>query len=194
VNIASSALRSRKVGASQENLELPEGESAGDKPSDQPEGLGSVGEPRELNLPSRQEVVSEQSTKGPSFDDSGEIKQTLAGIMTVVQQSNAKLQESVKADIDRVRKDIKAENEKLIKRFELQSQEAKLDSEARRLTNLVGQVQRKTESKPLVVKGQIQVVSTELETRIGQSNANTQGIIDELASQIVDHRSEMDAN
>jgi hypothetical protein len=101
----------------------------------------------------------------------------LAGIMTVIQQSNAKLQESVKAnissvraelsanreniqkfeervtaDISSVRKDIKAENEKLIKRFELQSQEtkkefsAKLDSEARRLTNLLGQVQRKIES------------------------------------------------
>jgi hypothetical protein len=106
---------------------------------------------------------------------------------------HAKLQDSVKAGIDRVRKDIKGENEKLIKRFELQSQEAKLDSEARRLTSLVGQVQRKTESELLVVKVQIQVVSTELETRIGQSNANTQGIIDEPASQIVDHRSEMDA-
>jgi hypothetical protein len=45
----------------------------------------------------------------------------------------------------------------------------------------------------LVVKGQIQVGSTELETRIGQSIVNTQGIIDELASQIVDHRSEGDA-
>jgi hypothetical protein len=159
--MASRALRSRTVEASQENLELPEGESAGDRPSDQPEGLGSVGEPSELTSPSRQEVVlkrdsevlpteqveaREQSTKGPSFDDSGEIKQMLAGIMTVIQQSNAKLQESVKADIDSVRKDIKAENEKLIKRFELQSQDAKkefsakLDSGARRLTNLVGQV------------------------------------------------------
>jgi hypothetical protein len=192
--MASRALRSRTVEASEENPELPAGESADDRPSDQPDGLGSVGEPSEPNLPSRQEVVSEQSTKGPSFDDSGEIKQTLAVIMTVVQQSNAKLQESVKADIDRVRKDIKAQNEKLNKRFELQSQEAKLDFEARRLTNLVGQVQRKTESELLVVKGQIQVVSTELETRIGQSNANTQGIIAELASQIVGHRSEMDAN
>jgi ABC-type hemin transport system substrate-binding protein len=102
-------------------------------------------------LPSEQVEAREKSTLGPSFNDSGEIKQMLAGIMTVIQQSNAKLQESVKADIDSVRKDIKAENEKLIKRFELQSQgaqkefSAKLDSEARRLINLVGQVHSETE-------------------------------------------------
>jgi uncharacterized coiled-coil protein SlyX len=87
-----------------------------------------------------------------------------------------------------------------MKRFELQSQEAKkefsakLDSEAWRLTNLVGQVQKGTESELLAVKRQIQVVSTEFETRFGQANANTQGIIDELSRQVVDHRSEVEAS
>jgi hypothetical protein len=110
-----------------------------------------------------------------------------------------KFQERVTADISSVRNDIKVENEKLIKRFELQNQEAKkefaakLDSEARRLTSFVGQVRKETESELLAVKRQIQAVSTEFETRIGQANANTQGIIEELSSQVVDHRSEVEA-
>jgi sensor domain CHASE-containing protein len=61
-------------------------------------------------------------------DPTDELKQMHAGIMAVVQQNNAKLQESqekaekfqasVKADISSVRADLKAENEGLIQRFE----------------------------------------------------------------------------
>jgi hypothetical protein len=84
--MAGRALRSRAVEASQENLELPDWESADDRPSDQPEGLGSVGKPGELTSPSLQLVVletdsevlpseqveaREQSTNGPSFEYSG---------------------------------------------------------------------------------------------------------------------------
>jgi hypothetical protein len=151
----------------------------------------------------------------------------LSGIIVAVQESHTKLQESVMADISSVRadlianqesggaelsanqervmadinsirNDIKAENEKLIKKFELWNQEAKkesaakLDSEARRLTSLVGQVRKDTESELLAVKRQIQAVSTEFKTRIVQSSNSTQGIVDELASQIVDHRPEVD--
>jgi hypothetical protein len=132
----------------------------------------------------------EQSIKGPLFDDSSELKHVLSGIIVAVQKSHTKLHESVranqesvkadigsvKADISRVRNDIKAENEKLIKRFELQSQEAKkefsakLDSEAWRLINLVGQVQKGTESELLAVKRQIQVVSTNTWSLLAPTN------------------------
>jgi hypothetical protein len=54
-------------------------------------------------------------------------------------------------------------------------------------------VQKETESELLAVKRQIKVVSTGFETRLEQSNADTQGIIYKLASQMVDHRSEVDA-
>jgi hypothetical protein len=196
--------------ASQESQELPAGESSTEKPSDQREGLDSVSELSEPTVPSQQEAVSgshlevlpstpvevrEQSIRGPLSDESSELKQMLSGIITAVQESHTRSQESVKADIssanadlsannesiqqfqesvradlitnqDSVRadlsanqerviadinsisNDIKAENEKLIKKFELQNQEAKkefaakLDSEARRLTSFVGQVQK----------------------------------------------------
>jgi hypothetical protein len=108
-------------------------------------------------------------------------------------------QESVKAEIGRIRKGIQAENEKLISKFELKNQEtkklleAKLDSEARRLTNLVGQVQKDAESELLAVKRQIQAVNTDLETRIMQANSTMQGVIEELANHMEEHKSEVDS-
>jgi UDP-galactopyranose mutase len=60
---------------------------------------------------------------------------------------------------------------------------AKLDSEARRLTNLVGQVQKETEAEFVAVKEQLQIVSTGFETRLEQSVTRTRGMIDELANQ-----------
>jgi hypothetical protein len=105
-------------------------------------------------------------------------------------------QESVKAEVGRM---IQAENEKLIRKFELKNQETKkefevkLDSEARRLTNLVGQVQKDAESELLAVKRQIQAVNMEVETRIVQANSTMQGVIEELANQMEEHRSEVDS-
>jgi hypothetical protein len=77
----------------------------------------------------------------------------LMGFMSAMQQSNPDLQDSIRADLsatnakleqfqNSIRKDIKTESEKLIKKFELKNQEmkkeltAKSDSEARRLTKL----------------------------------------------------------
>ena len=77
-------------------------------------------------------------------------------------------QEHVKAEITKIRKDIQAENEKVIKNFEARNQQtkqefsAKLDAEARRMTNLVGQVQRETEAELVGVKGQMQAIFTDL--------------------------------
>jgi hypothetical protein len=43
----------------------------------------------------------------------------------------------------------------------------------------------------VAVKKQPQLVNTGFETKLEQSSTRTQGTIDELASQMVDHRSEM---
>jgi hypothetical protein len=48
--MASRALRSRTVEPSQEDTELPAGVSECDKPSEQPERLGSAGEQCELTI------------------------------------------------------------------------------------------------------------------------------------------------
>jgi hypothetical protein len=80
-------------------------------PSDQLEGLGSVSEQLELTVTSQQEValeqdskalpaghleVREKSAKESPDNDTSDIKQMLAGIMAVIQQSNANLQEQCK--------------------------------------------------------------------------------------------------
>jgi hypothetical protein len=109
-----------------------------------------------------------------------------------LQEANIKFQEKLRAET-------KAENEKLAKRIEQQSQQsnkefaAKLDSEARRLTNLAGQVEKETESELVAMKKQLQVVNMGFESRLEQSSACTQSTVDELANQIVDHRSEVEA-
>jgi uncharacterized coiled-coil protein SlyX len=45
----------------------------------------------------------------------------------------------------------------------------------------------------VAVKRQLQVVNIGFETRLEQRSTCTQGIIDKLASQMVDHRSDVDA-
>jgi hypothetical protein len=124
--------------------------------------------------------------------DLSSVKDDISSKFSQLQEANVKFQE-------KLRSETKAENEKLAKRFELQSQQsnkefsAKLDSEARRLTNLVGQVQKETESEIVAMKKQLQEVNTGFETRLDQSSTRTQDIIDELANQMVDHRSEVQA-
>lgn len=210
--MASRALRSRTVEISPEDLEMQAGENTSDRPSEQPEDLGSLGEPSEQTYISPHEVALgpqpdvsivgpevEAGTPSPELLGTGhsiELKQILAGIMAAIQQSNATLQESVRAelntlreqnqvfqeniraDIHSVRTDLRSENEKLIKRFESQTQEAKkefaakLDLETRRLTNLVGKVQQETESELAAVKRQMQTLSTDFEDRLEQSQTN----------------------
>jgi hypothetical protein len=76
-------------------------------------------------------------------DATEDLKQMLAGFMTAIQQSNKQyqetiraylnnhqqkaeqFQETVRADINKIRADLKAENEKLIQKFEQQTQEAR---------------------------------------------------------------------
>jgi predicted nucleic acid-binding Zn-ribbon protein len=124
----------------------------------------------------------------------------LAGVMAAIQQSNVTLQESFRADLNSVRADLRSENEKLIKRFEAQTQEtkkefaAKLDLEARRLTNLVGKVQQETGSGIATVKKQMQTLSTDFDARLEEPQTNTQVVINELAEQIADQRSGFEAH
>jgi hypothetical protein len=61
--MASRVLRSRTVKQNQENTELLAGESKCDRPSDQPEGLGSVDEQCELTVTSQLKVVLEPDSR-----------------------------------------------------------------------------------------------------------------------------------
>lgn len=78
----------------------------------------------------------------------------------------------VRNDINSIRADIKAEHEKLLKHCDLRTQElrkevhAKLDSEARRLTNLVGQARNEFHSELVAAKGQMEEESAKLSNAI----------------------------
>jgi hypothetical protein len=145
-----------------QSFKTPAGENVCENPKELPEGLGSLGDPcgntegvtHDVALGPQPDVTTEQqvsltSLQVPMSDPIDDLKQMLAGIMAVVQQSNAKLQESqeqnkkfqervqaklqenqekaenfqasVKADISSVMADLKAENEKLMKQLDLKS-------------------------------------------------------------------------
>jgi hypothetical protein len=55
----------------------------------------------------------------------------------------------------------------------------------------VSQVQSETTAELIAVKRQLQGISTEFDAMLDHSNANTQGIINELADQMQEHRSEV---
>jgi hypothetical protein len=102
--MASRALRSRTVEISPENLEIPVGEITSET-REQPEDLGSLGEPSEWSDISPHGVAlgpqPDASTVGPEIEagnpspeslysgNSNELKQMLAGIMAAIQQSKA---------------------------------------------------------------------------------------------------------
>jgi hypothetical protein len=152
-------------------------------------GLGSLRSTSEGTDQTQREAgpsnVSEQIVSGPSSSSVSNLEQMLMGFMSAMQQSNRDLQDSIRADLsatnakleqfqNSIRKDIKTEIEKLSKKFELKNQEikkeftAKLDSEARRLTNLVGQVQREVESELLAAKGGIEGQKSEMNTAMNK--------------------------
>jgi phage shock protein A len=69
-----------------------------------------------------------------------------------------------------------------------------LDTEARRLTNLLGRVQRETEAELVAVKEQLKIVTTGFESTVEQSTTRTKEVVEKLANQLVDHRAEVDNN
>jgi hypothetical protein len=94
----SRAIRSRTVELSQEDIEPPAGESECDKPSEQPEKLGSVGKQCELTITPQQGIVSgpesgalpagpvevsNKDSKEKPSQDTSYLKQILTGIMEV---------------------------------------------------------------------------------------------------------------
>jgi hypothetical protein len=103
VEMASGELCSRRVEAHQEDLEIPEGENVSGTQGAQPKDSGSLSEPSAQPYLTPQEVALETQTDVltvelefrqntppvPSTDPTDELKQMLAGFMTVIQQSNA---------------------------------------------------------------------------------------------------------
>jgi hypothetical protein len=98
VNRASRVFQSRKVEPSQEDMELPAGKSECDKPSEQPERVGSAGEQRELTATPQQGLLlrpesgalpagpvdgSNKDPRETPSQDASDLKQMLAGIMEV---------------------------------------------------------------------------------------------------------------
>jgi hypothetical protein len=55
----------------------------------------------------------------------------------------------------------------------------------------VSQVQSETATEFVAVKRQLQGLSTEFDPRLDNSNASIQGLINELADQMLEHRSEV---
>jgi hypothetical protein len=240
--MASRALRSRMGELSDSNMELPSEDRESDLACGQTEGLGNTDEQAETTDP-----LTQRSSQSKENSD---IQLMLAGFMTVMQQSNEKLQDSiktdfnsvkadinnvrtdfnsVKADITNVRTDIsarimqleesnaqlresntkfqeglraelKADYEKLIGKLEQQSNKsnkelsAKLESESRRLTKLVGQVRQETEVELIAVRSQIDVVSSSFETKLAQAHSQAQDKVDRLSSQIITNKAEVEAS
>jgi exonuclease VII large subunit len=136
--------------------------------------------------------------------DLNEVKSDLSANQTKLDQFQSSVRSDlngVKSDLqahqEQVRADIQAENQKLLRNFEAQTQglrqefNQKLESENRRVSQLVSQVQSETAAELAAVKGQLQGMSTEFDARLDHSNANTQGLINELADQMQEHRSEV---
>jgi hypothetical protein len=122
--MASRELRNRTVECPQEALELPAGEETPQKE------LGSLGETSESNKLAPQVVAVETQpevltveqeirTNTPPVTATGptdKLEQMIAGVMTAIQQTNAKigsvkadLKADMKAEISSVKADIKAE-------------------------------------------------------------------------------------
>jgi DNA anti-recombination protein RmuC len=104
-----------------------------------------------------------------------DVREEINSIRTELNTNNENLDQfrsEVRSDINSIRADIKAEHEKLLKNCELKNQElqkeikAKLDSEARRLTNLVGKAKSEFHSELVATKGQMEEESAKLSNAI----------------------------
>jgi hypothetical protein len=62
------------------------------------------------------------------------------------------------------------------------------------VTSLVSQVQKETETQLLAVKKQIIGISTDFTSKLEQASTDTQLVVNELADQMAEHRSEVDSN
>jgi hypothetical protein len=124
------------------------------------------------------------------------------------QAKNDQFQDSIKKELQihqekfenfqtEVRSDLQFETQKLLKTFETQAQGLrkeftdKLAAETRQVTQMVSQVQAETTAELVAVKRQLQVLRTEFDSRLDNSNTNTQVIVNELADKMQEHRAEV---
>jgi hypothetical protein len=190
--------------------------------SEPSERLGSAGDSRCETQPTHSDgqlnseaPPTHERVQQPSLSETLELKQMFAGMMEIMKQNNDKLQESVRSELvasqeklvasqesvrielSKIRKDIQAENESLIKKFDAQNKQTKrefsekLEAESRRFHVVVSQVQKETESELIGVKKQLQAVNSDLEAKILQASNATQDIVGRLANHVDEHRLEV---
>jgi hypothetical protein len=137
----------------------------------------------------RADISSVKANQENVRTDISSVKAALPAIQNV-KADLAINQENVKIELSKIRKDIRTENKVLVRKFEAQNQQTKKDlteklqTESRRLTNLVSQVRKKTEAVLLGAKRQLQSVSFEFEARTVQVSNYTQSLVEEYRSEI----------
>jgi hypothetical protein len=140
---------------------------------------------------------SQESLKADLAASNEILKESVKAEISSVRADLAANQESVKGEFIKIRKDIQSEHEILISRFECQNQQTKkelsgkLETESKRLTNLVTQMQRENESELLGVKRQLQTINSDIEAKLQQTNNTTQALVEELANQVDEQQSEV---
>jgi thymidylate synthase len=125
----------------------------------------------------------------------------LASLKSDQEEMIATLQDSFKSEISalqiKVKEDIRLENQKLIKKFEIGHQSLrheltqKLSSETDKFSHLLKQVQDDTESELVAVKNNFQVMSTEFDAKLGQQAKDTSLTANELTGKILQNREQV---
>ena len=202
--MASRVLRSHTSEAQPASQGSPAGEDIPPRVNALGDNLGSAGENAEPTFIDLQEQIGASAetmtaevelneTRGQSHSPcaTDQLERMLATFMSAMQRDNALLKESIRADI-------RTENEKLLQRFEQQTQElrreftSQMDAESRKFTGLVSQVQSETKSGLVAVKRQLQNIGEEFDSRLSQASTSTQVVINELADRVQEQRVEVD--
>jgi hypothetical protein len=129
--------------------------------------------------------------------DIASVESDLKSDLNEVRSELHQVKSDLQAHQEQVRADIQSENQKLLRNFEAQTQglrrefSNKLESETWRVSQLLTQVQSETTAEFVAVKRQLQGLSTEFDSWLDTTNANTQGLINELADQMLGQRSEV---
>jgi hypothetical protein len=106
-------------------------------------------------------------------------------------------QESVRAELHSNQTKLEQLQERLLQSFEARTQElrtvlnSRLESVAGRVSHLVTQVQTEKASELVAFKRQLQSLGNEFDSRLDQSNTSNQLVVNELADQMQEHRSEV---
>jgi hypothetical protein len=143
--------------------------------------------------------LQSNQTRLDQFQNSvkSDLKSDLNKVKAEVRSELNQVKSDLQAHQEQVRTDILSENQKLLRNFEAQTQglrkefNSKLESETWQVSQLVTQVQSETTAEFIAVKRQLQGLSTEFDARLDTTNANTQGLINELVDQMLGHQSEV---